>query len=189
MRLRRRGFRGKGLRPHLMWFRQAGTTTTLGIGTPLATPAVSAFSGTLVDAGLDSRLTLRRMHIQLGWSTGNNLDDGLFLRVAVAMLGNGEPVPNPLLLTQNDRQKDYLTLRTFPLTLDSARLGSANVGISPAELGYSTDIDIKSMRKVDQDEALALVYALGTYSGGALANPDAVQVYAQVSSLFQRTGR
>jgi hypothetical protein len=180
--MRHRRFSRKGSREQTLWFRtgvNGQTPVALQLTTAAPTQPTTIFQGSAVDAGLDQRLTIRRVHLNLTWNRNNVTDNDLCFNMIVLKTFTGAPTPSAILAASSDQTNDLLYQRTFPLGL----------GVSGNTAPQSLPIDIKSNRKVTEKDTLTVVYTMFRASLGAIAAGQIVDLALFASVLFQRTRR
>ena len=185
MRFRHRSFRtSKGQREPVMWVRVAGRPLVQIQLTSAAPQSISAalFGGSQVDAGIDQRLTTRRIKVAV-FNGGNTIvDTDLMVMCGLGLFGQGEVgTRTPLLATVADRQVDWLDLWAQPAV-------ASQVALASIDYRYFNR-DIKAMRKVDEDQNLSLSFELFRASGGGVSAAQVVNLTVAQSVLFSRTKR
>lgn len=193
---RRFGARGRAPKEPVIWVRNPYTTLNAGAQTlsngkianltvTSAAPAavVGLFGGTAIFKGLDQRLTLRRLILQLNWGAATIVDGDLEAIMGVYLSGQAEPIRNPLLPTDFDAQTDWLDLWRVAVST------SGTAPIASEHMGYPMVRNIKAQRKVNEDQVIAWVVQLSRGGGGALSGAQTLTFTTMVSALFQRTMR
>lgn len=194
----RRSFSRRGSIPRepVSWDRS--NIGTSGTAVKDVVGAAVLFDPTAIVAGSqDLRLTIRRILLSLSSiftvaggtaAVGDAYEAGF--GIYVNRVGES-PLPNPLLPTAADQRADWLWLDTAPLLMTAAPpsnfsyIGMANLKNTPGL------IDVKAMRKLDQDERLTL---LATVRGTDIVNGHAPATItwnarSEASVLYSRTMR
>lgn len=183
MRHFKRSFSRKGTREPLVWSRGtfSGAINAAG-GTGVAT----VFAPTALVAGtIDTRLTLRRfkMHI-MPVAVAARANNSSFLLLGLALSSIGAPAPSPAMLTTAGQQEDWLFLGVY----DISAYFNATAVDNP---GYDRviHIDVKSMRKVDQDQVVSISWDIFNPTTGVRDTTATLALNGVSSSLFSRTRR
>lgn len=180
-RFRRGGFRRKGTREQLVWYRlqqaQANAAGAMG--------SVSLFSPTavLAGAGLDQRMTVRAIRLVMQFTIiAASTAPESYIQCGVNLAGLGEPTRNPSFAAVGDQQADWLDDFVIPF-----RRSGANI-LPPDGCGIFPDRRIKAMRKVEGDQEVRFSWLVVAQSGAADA-AGRVNLVLSSSVLFQRTRR
>lgn len=202
---RRRAFRGRGrgFREPTAWDRVNISVGSTGI---LNVPGVTTlWDPTAIIAGpQDLRLTMMRLMLSGTFglhttcaSTGA-AGDVVAVRLAMGIyMGSPSESKNPLLLATTDQQADWLWHHSYALffTLTGAITAANFGGALPTRNLQNTIglIDIRSKRKVDQDEQIILAYAAETSAldNNIGFNLTAASIAFKLTSsvLYKRTSR
>lgn len=187
-RRRRFGARG-GRRAPAYWLRTPRATLDVSVGGPGPTAsATSILTGAALEgnlASLDRRVTLLRLRINWSYviTTGfTAAANPCRVVLGIQFAGVGETAKDPAQVLAADQRADWLDLWY-------ADLGAGTVNDTSKTLGYDCVRDIRAKRKIDADEALAVVGKLETLNGGALPAAGTVRISYTSSALFQETKR
>lgn len=110
--------------------------------------------------------------------------------IGIYMGGAGETTRDPSLAAASDENVDWLFLESFPIGITAAPQGFVHQPIRNAA-NQPGLIDLKTMRKIDQDQRIFIsVKVRGTDLVAGHA-PATIVVYsrAEISALWQRTMR
>jgi len=161
-------------REPVFWFRQRSAIVPVtGVAGSVAIFVPQAVTTGSVDTGV----TILRVKLSLTVSPSPGAVNDLGHFGVMALLGsfNGAAALNPALPAAVDQRGDWMYLKTAYLG-SSAALGESEM--------FNKDIDIKTKRKLEQDDDLRFCWAT-TFAGGA-----GTQLVNLVSSvLWQRTLR
>lgn len=187
MRFRRRfhgGFRHRGNRPQYIWFASTARTLTAALTTAAPGPTSTTtadFSGSVVDAGLEQRLTLRSARFLVTFGTATVLDTDVYVRCGILKSFSGASgVPDPTMAAASDKEQDWIDLWDIPIPN-----GTSNevYGIP------TTERRIKVMRRFEELDTLIFVAKLIRGGGDALQAGQSLKVLVQSRILFNRTTR
>lgn len=193
----RRSFSRKGSpREPLFWQRRLQSFGALA-DSLAATRDVVIFDPTAdVPSAQDGRVTLRKLIVEASLfyaPTGGTLaaNDQYSIGIGIYMRGVSEPARNPLMAAATDQSADWLWLQYQSFIAPSA---SFTLNVRPTSNLFNQDerVDIKSMRKLNEDQVIALSTRFdGVEIGQSGHTPGSVNFSARIliSSLWQRTMR
>lgn len=187
MRRFRRSFRGRSQKAPTIWQRASNTLSTGAAGALAGLEVVdSDFLMSNTELSTDQRYTLKRLILNLTWrvTTAFSAGTALVVLAGICCKGDGEPLRDPQLLTNDDTRTDWLWLGAmsgFGLASVVGDNLDSNQGIRR--------IDIRTSRKMTSMMSPFLsIKAIDTITGAAPA-AGIVQCRYQVSALWSKTRR
>lgn len=185
---RRRMGRGRRPRNPVFWTRQDNVAAQAGgpvaLTTAAPTSALTLFQSTIVDSGIDQRLTVRRIRLALNFQGQAVVDNDLEITAGVVFTMATATVRKTTMALAVDQQEDWLDLWRIPINA---------VGGAPSSLFFTPGPlvrDIRAMRKVDENQIIAIAFTLSRgENAGALSAAQTVNVTVLSSVLFSRTPR
>lgn len=162
MRFRRRGgFRRRGIKEPVSWFRaetRSHNTNAFGV----ADKQVLFDPESVVFGNVDTRITVRRIKLEMFPYfnfTANAAAQFLITGIGVYMTDASAPIRDPLLTTEEDQETDWLYLAHVADTVQSgASILCSNANTGDIR-GFAFDAlapDIKAMRKLDNQQLIVM---------------------------------
>lgn len=184
MRFRHRRFGMRRSRDPVMWFRaaQANQFIQITAAAPLTAGTAAVFGGTLLQTGIDERLTLRRLRLLVMYNATATVDADLIFTLGVFFAGVAGTTRDPNIVAAADQQADWLGLRVYPVQ----STGAPTMG---GLIQVPSDWDIRAQRKVDADQSIVVSAKLGRVSSAALSANQTLNIRVWSSALFSRTRR
>lgn len=143
-----------------------------------------AFSPDILTAGTtDQRLTLLRLHLSGLWlqvAAPSNGSSSIYYGVYLADIAAASL--NPFLLSATDKQADWLHLGCI-------ERGSINATSLTGPDGYLWSVDVKSKRKVEENQSIVFGWSVMNPTTGAIDAAGRYSFVGTISALYQRTSR